>query len=68
MHPDRIAKIKKQNYLAQISSGIIKRPKISRADLSTGVAKLGERAREMVSLGLYEIVEDGDAENRGEAP
>ena len=60
MHPDRIAKIKKQNYLAQISSGIIKRPKISRADLATGIAKLGEQAREMVSLGLYEIVEDND--------
>jgi hypothetical protein len=68
MHPDRIAKIKKQNYLAQISSGIIKRPKISRTDLSTGIGKLSEQSREMVALGLYDLVEECDAENRGEAP
>ena len=68
MHPDRIAKIKKQNYLAQISSGILKRPRISRADLSTGIGKLGEQAREMVALGLYDIAEEDDVKNRGEAP
>jgi hypothetical protein len=68
MHPDRIAKIKKQNYLAQISSGIIKRPKISRADLAVGIGKLSEQSREMVALGIYDLAEDGDAENHREAP
>lgn len=68
MHPDTISKLKKQNYLAQISSGILKRPKISRADLSTGIGKLGEQAREMVALGLYDLVEDSDAENHRETP
>ena len=58
MHPDAISKLKKQKYLAQISGGILKRPKISRADLATGISKLGEQAREMVSLGLYDLVED----------